>query len=76
MQVFFTVADAREKLDHRRQDYNRVRPHGTRGDSAPEEFANAWRRARHRFDSPRVSGSIVIFNERHQRCVLSWYAEY
>ena len=40
VQVFFTVADARDKLEHWRLDYNGIRPH-----SAPEEFANAWQTA-------------------------------
>src|SRR5208283_4427733 len=42
VQVFFSVADARDKLKRWRQDYNRVRPHSALGDSAPEEFASAW----------------------------------
>jgi putative transposase len=42
VQVFFTVADARDKLEHWRQDYNRIRPHSALGDSAPEQFARAW----------------------------------
>jgi hypothetical protein len=36
-----TAADPRDKLEHWRQDYNRVRPHSALGDSAPEEFASA-----------------------------------
>jgi transposase InsO family protein len=39
---FLTLADARDKLEHWRQDYNRVRPHSAFGDSASEEFASAW----------------------------------
>ena len=45
VQVFFSVADARDKLERWRQDYNRVRPHSALGDSAPEEFASAWQAA-------------------------------
>ncbi|MGD1029180.1 IS3 family transposase [Candidatus Binatus soli] len=45
VQVFFSVADARDKLERWRQDYNRVRPHSALGDSTPEEFANAWQTA-------------------------------
>ena len=45
VQVFFTVADARDKLDQWRLDYNRDRPHSALGDSAPEEFAHAWQTA-------------------------------
>jgi putative transposase len=42
VQVFFTVADARDKLEQWRLDYNRVRPHSALGDIAPEEFAHGW----------------------------------
>jgi putative transposase len=45
VQVFFTVADARDKLEQWRRDYNQVRPHSALGDSAPEEFAHAWQTA-------------------------------
>ena len=45
VQVFFTVADARDKLEQWRLDYNQVRPHSALGDSAPEEFAHAWQTA-------------------------------
>ncbi len=41
VQVFFTVADAREKLEQWRRDYNRVRPHSALGDRAPQQFAAA-----------------------------------
>jgi putative transposase len=41
--VFFTLADVREKLEHWREDYNRVRPHSAIGDHAPSEFADLWR---------------------------------
>ena len=45
VQVFFTVADARAKLEPWRLNYNRVRPHSALGDSAPEDFAHAWQTA-------------------------------
>ncbi len=45
IQVFFSVADARDKLECWRQDYNQVRPHSALGDSTPEEFASAWQTA-------------------------------
>ena len=41
-EVFFTLADAREKLKLWRHDYNRIRPHSALGDSAPAEFARRW----------------------------------
>ena len=39
------MADARDKLEQWRLDYNRVRPHSALGDSAPEEFAQVWQTA-------------------------------
>lgn len=45
VQVFLTVADARDKLEQWRQDYNQVRPHSALGDRAPQEFANDWQTA-------------------------------
>jgi putative transposase len=42
-EVFFTLADVREKLETWRQDYNRVRPHSALHDCAPEVFATQWR---------------------------------
>jgi len=45
VQVFFTVADARDKLEQWRLDYNQVRPHSALGDRAPEEFAQQWQTA-------------------------------
>ena len=32
---FMTLADAREKLEHWRRDYNEVRPHGAIGNKVP-----------------------------------------
>jgi hypothetical protein len=46
------VADAREKLEHWRWDYNRIRPHSALGASAPEQFVNAWQTGQRR---PRLS---------------------
>lgn len=40
--LFFTLADAREKLERWRQDYNLARPHSALGDQAPTQFAAAW----------------------------------
>jgi putative transposase len=37
--VFFDLADAREKLEAWRLDYNDVRPHGSLGKLTPTEFA-------------------------------------
>ena len=41
-EVFFSLTDVREKLEARRQDYNRVRPHSALYDWAPEVFATQW----------------------------------
>jgi putative transposase len=43
VQVFFTVADARDKLEQWRLDYNQVRPHSALGDNPPETFAAGWK---------------------------------
>jgi len=39
VEVFFALADVRDKLEHWRLDYNRVRPHSALCDSAPAVFA-------------------------------------
>ncbi len=38
-EVFFSLADAREKLERWRRDYNQRRPHSALGDQTPEEYA-------------------------------------
>jgi putative transposase len=38
-EIFFNVADAREKLDRWRRDYNDHRPHSSLADRTPTEFA-------------------------------------
>jgi putative transposase len=43
--LFFSLEDARRKLEHWRQDYNGTRPHSSLGDQAPEAFAAAWSRS-------------------------------
>ena len=40
-EIFFGLADAREKLEHWRRDYNQKRPHTALADRTPEEFARA-----------------------------------
>lgn len=45
VEVFFALADVREKLESWRQDYNQVRPHSALADRAPEVFARAWQQA-------------------------------
>ena len=41
--LFFDLEDAQEKLDEWRNDYNFVRPHGTLGELAPQEFASQYK---------------------------------
>jgi hypothetical protein len=43
VQVFFALADVREKLELWRQGYNQLRPHSGLRDRTPEEFARGWR---------------------------------
>ena len=38
-EIFFSLADAREKLERWRRDYNEKRPHTALADRTPEEFA-------------------------------------
>ncbi len=38
-EVFLNLADARQKLDRWRKDYNELRPHSSLDDRPPEEFA-------------------------------------
>jgi putative transposase len=40
-EIFFSLTDAREKLEHWRRDYNERRPHTALGDRTPEEFVRA-----------------------------------
>jgi putative transposase len=42
VEVFFTLADVRDKLECWRQDYNLVRPHSALHDNAPALFAAQW----------------------------------
>jgi putative transposase len=42
VQVFFALADVREKLELWRQDYNQVRPHSSLNDHPPAVFARQW----------------------------------
>jgi putative transposase len=39
---FMNVAEAREIIENWRMDYNRVRPHSSLGNMAPEEFADKF----------------------------------
>jgi putative transposase len=39
-EIFFNLADAREKLDRWRRDYNEQRPHSSLDDRTPAEFAS------------------------------------
>ncbi len=45
VEVFFTLADTRRKLDRWRHDYNNHRPHLALGDQTPAEFATIHRGA-------------------------------
>jgi putative transposase len=44
VEVFFTLADVREKLELWREDYNQVRPHSALDDASPRAFAANWKR--------------------------------
>jgi hypothetical protein len=42
VEVFFTLADVREKLERWRENYNQVRPHSALNDESPQTFATTW----------------------------------
>jgi putative transposase len=42
--LFFSIADARRKLETWRADYNTVRPHSSLGDRSPSELLEAHHR--------------------------------
>jgi hypothetical protein len=44
-ELFFSLADAKQKLEQWRQDYNQSRPHSALGDRTPEEFSWLGQRA-------------------------------
>jgi len=44
-QVFVSLADARQRIEQWRVQYNRERPHSSLGYLTPEEFAASWRAA-------------------------------
>lgn len=44
---FTSLAEARQKIEEWRQEYNQVRPHRSLGDATPEEFAQAARAGLH-----------------------------
>jgi putative transposase len=54
VEVFFALADVREKLELWRRDYNQVRPHSALGDRSPEEFVHHWQQSS--AASPRTAG--------------------
>ena len=42
VEVFFALADVRDKLERWRKDYNLVRPHSALRDNATALFAEQW----------------------------------
>ena len=50
---FVSLGDAQRTIEHWRQDYNAVRPHGSLADRTPAAFAAEWRTAAL---TPSVSG--------------------
>jgi hypothetical protein len=52
VEVFFALADVRDKLERWRQDYNLVRPHSALRDNAPARFAAHWQNT-----APRAPGT-------------------
>jgi putative transposase len=67
--LFFSLEDARQKLEQWRQDYNRTRPHSALGDQAPEAFATAWLRSAS--SDPELAPGPKSFQESSLLEVLS-----
>ena len=40
--LFFSIADAKQKLEAWRRDYNEVRPHSSLGDAAPVKYQGSY----------------------------------
>lgn len=57
-EIFFSLQDARDKLEEWRTDYNSARPHGSLGDLTPEEFLSKWSENRSQRD-PILISSLV-----------------
>jgi len=57
VEVFFALADVRDKLERWRQDYNQVRPHSALADHPPETFAARWAETAARRPEPNPDGS-------------------
>jgi len=45
MSLFFSLEDARQKLEQWRGDYDQARPHSSLNDQAPQAYAAAWPRS-------------------------------
>jgi len=56
--LFFDLADVRDKLESWRQDYNTIRPHGSLGDLPPAEYAQ--RAMRTQFETPSTSEKLTL----------------
>ncbi len=62
VELFFSVQDAREKLDRWRDDYNHHRPHSALQDRTPAEVAAMWTRPHEPLECPvpvQDSGRLV-----------------
>lgn len=53
------LADARQKVEEWRIDYNRERPHGSLGNLSPEEFWTAFTRQDCRHEWPSFRGQVT-----------------
>ena len=81
-EVFFNLADAREKIERWRSDYNRNRPHSALADRTPAEFVSAaecWppsfshRKIKVEFRRLLAAGirSIRLYDLRHTTATLA-----
>jgi hypothetical protein len=58
--VFGSLAEARRLIEAWREDYNRVRPHGSLGGRTPEEFARCSAREKDRAEGAALLGGSAL----------------
>jgi putative transposase len=63
VEVFFALADVRDKLEHWRQDYNLVRTHSALRDNPPAWFAAHWQNTAARAPARRQKPSSNVLLE-------------
>jgi len=52
IELFFSLTDARQKLEVWKRDYNEKRPHKALGQRTPQEYYAEWMRSSEPFSTP------------------------